>query len=173
MSKNTAAEWFEASTGLIRQALASRLSRAADIDDLAQEVYLRLLRVPRPDLVRNPRAYLYRMAINVAEEWRQRAAQSLDHSSEALDGLKAPENLDRDAMRSSRERLVQSALGGLPLSVRSAVILRMRDGLTYEQTAHHMGVSRRAVKRYIAKGYAALRQDLAALAEPSKKAARG
>ena len=34
--------------------------------------------------------------------------------------------------------------------------------MTYQQVAEHLGVSRRAVKRYVANGYAALRVAAAA-----------
>lgn len=37
----------------------SRLPNAADAPDLVQEVYLRLLRLDRPDLIRCPEAYLF------------------------------------------------------------------------------------------------------------------
>ncbi len=167
ISATEAGEWFERSRFLIRQALAQRLNRAADIDDLAQEVYLRLLRVPRPDLVRNPQAYLYRVAINVAEEWRARAAQSCDHSSEALQNLSAHDDLEGDASQHQRAQAVQRALEALPDASRTAVVLHVRDGMTYEEVAQHMGVSRRAVKRYVAKGYAALRLRLDAFASGS------
>ena len=163
-SATEAAEWFEGSRRLIRGALARRLNRTADIDDLAQEVYLRLLRVPRPDLVRNPQAYLYRVAINVAEEWRARAAQSFDHSSEALQDLAAQDDLERDAGQRQRAQAIRQALEALPEASRTAVLLHVRNGMTYEEVARHMGVSRRAVKRYVAKGYAALRLRLHAFA---------
>ena len=52
-SHKYALEWFEEFQTLIQHALSSRINRAADIDDLAQEVYLGLLRVPKPELVEN------------------------------------------------------------------------------------------------------------------------
>ncbi len=160
-SQRLAAEWFQQFQSVIRQALSSRIGRVADIDDLAQEVYLRLLRVPEPELVENPQGYLYRVALNVAEEWRQRAAQSREHSSDPLSGLVAGEDLEREAGNKERDRLVQRSLAGLPPASRTALILHVRDGLTYDEVAAHMRVTRRAVKRYVAKGYAALRRELA------------
>ena len=159
-----AMDWFAEFEPLIRQALGSRIHGRGDIDDLAQEVYLRVLRIPQPELVTNPRAYLYRVAVNVAAEWRQRAAQALEHSSEPLDDLTAARNLEREAGDTERDRMVQEALAILPTAIRTAVILHTRDGLTYEQVAKHMGVTRRAVKRYIANGYAKLRERLQAVA---------
>ena len=160
-SHRLAAEWFEQFQPVIRQALKSRTSRVADVDDLAQEVYLRLLRVPEPELVENPQGYLYRVALNVAEEWRQRAAQSREHTSDPLSELAGSEDLERDAQDNQRDGMVQQSLAGLPRASRTALILHVRDGLTYDEVATHMRVTRRAVKRYVANGYAALRQELA------------
>jgi RNA polymerase sigma factor (sigma-70 family) len=159
-SHKYALEWFEEFQTLIQHALSSRINRPADIDDLAQEVYLRLLRVPKPELVENPKSYLYRVALNVAEEWRQRAAQRLNHSSEDLSGLVAQENIEVDARRAEREELVKQSLASLSKANRTAIILHIRDGMTYEEVGVHMGVTRRAVKRYIANGYALLRERL-------------
>ena len=156
--------WFEEFEPLIRQALRTRARDRADIDDLAQEVYLRVLRIPQPELVANPQAYLYRVAINVAQEWRQRASQSLDHSSEPLSDLATAEDIEQDTDDKERELAVRQALAQLGNASRSAVILHTRDGLTYDEIARYMGVTRRAVKRYIANGYAELRERLAMLA---------
>ena len=161
-SHRLAAEWFQQYQSVIRQAVERRIGRVADVDDLAQEVYLRLLRVPEPELIENPQGYLYRVALNVAEEWRQRAAQSREHSSDPLSGLATGEDLERETADKQRDRFVQESLAGLPRASRTALILHVRDGLTYAEVAIHMQVTRRAVKRYVANGYAALRQELAA-----------
>jgi len=159
-SHKLAAAWFEQFQTLIRQALAKRTSRVADIDDLAQEVYLRLLRVPEPELVRNPQSYLYRVALNVAEEWRQRAAQRLTHSSDTVPELIADDDVESGVRHQERDTLVQQSLTKLSQASRTAVILHVQDGMSYDEVAAHMGVTRRAVKRYVANGYAALRNDL-------------
>lgn len=40
-----------------------------DARQLAQEAYLRMLGIKRRDFVRNPQAYLYRVARNLLHEW--------------------------------------------------------------------------------------------------------
>src|SRR5262249_57323704 len=49
--------------------IARRLRSAAEARDLAHEAYVRLLRVKRRDLIRDPQAYLYRIAANVLYEF--------------------------------------------------------------------------------------------------------
>src|ERR1700751_4388914 len=50
--------------------LGRRARAAVDIEDLAQETYLRLLRARDLAEVRNPRAYLLRVAAHIVYEWR-------------------------------------------------------------------------------------------------------
>src|ERR1700756_288112 len=49
--------------------IARRLRSVADARDLAHEAYVRLLRVKRKDLIRDPRAYLYRTPANLLYEF--------------------------------------------------------------------------------------------------------
>lgn len=142
------------------------MGNSADLQDLAQEVYLRLLRVEQPELINNPQSYIYRVALNVAEEWRLRAAQSMEHSSDPLDTLESPgSNQAQLFEQEERQKVMRSAMEALPSATRNAMVLHVQQDMTYEQVAEHMGVSRRAVKRYIAKGYAAMRAALSGIEE--------
>lgn len=160
MPDRLAEDWYQQFKGSINQALSSRIGRTADIEDLAQEVYLRLLRVPKLSQVQNPKAYLYRVALNVADEWRQRAAQRYPHSSDPLEGLVSDEDSESSLEIEERRNQVVNTLSKLPPMCRTAVILHVKDGLTYDEIAEHMGISRRSVKRQISMGYAELRMRL-------------
>ncbi|XOV86467.1 MAG: RNA polymerase sigma factor [Pseudomonadota bacterium] len=153
-------DWYLGSQDRIKQALSTRLSRAEDIEDLSQEVYLRLLRVPKPEDVKNPQAYLYRIALNVAQEWRQRAAQAWDHNA-PVDALEATESPYDEVSAVEQDSAALELIHDLPLAQRTALTLHVIEGMTYEQVASHMAVSRRAVKRYVANGYATLREKFA------------
>src|SRR5580658_6160765 len=52
--------------------LLRRVHHLQDADDLAQEVFARLLRVRDAELVRKPLAYLLGIAMHVVREFRQR-----------------------------------------------------------------------------------------------------
>ena len=158
--RETPIGWFDARPQ-IAGALRSRLGDSPDLPDLAQEVFLRLLRIKQPELIRDPEAYVYRVALNVAEEWRLRAAQSKDHSSKPLDALASADDPGEAMARGQRQGVIRRAVEELPRATRSALLLHVHRDMTYEQVAAHMGVSRRAVKRYLANGYAALRVALA------------
>ena len=73
------AEWVRRWNFDLTRFVERRVRIRADAQDLAQEVYLRLLRTSQIDLIAEPQAYLYRMASNVAAEWRMRACESKPH----------------------------------------------------------------------------------------------
>ena len=137
-----------------------RVRSRADAQDLAQEVYLRLLRSSTIDLIAEPQAYLYRVASNVAAEWRMRACERKPHNSDALEMLletRTPEvRLDQE---SDRARL-QEALGHLDVMPRAVIFLKLREDMSNEEIAAHLGITRRMVKRYLVIGYAELRARL-------------
>lgn len=154
-------DWYDRWHSLVIKLLSNQVADRAEVQDMAQEVYLRLLRVDTLDLVRNPRAYLYRVAVNVAGEWRLRARQRKPHSSQQLDELVSVEQLERTLEESQTGEAVRRALAKLPPTWRQVLVLHCRDDMTYEQIAEHLGVTRRMVKRYVAKGYAEMRELMA------------
>jgi RNA polymerase sigma-70 factor (ECF subfamily) len=155
-------DWREQWHPLLLQILARRLPVPADVSDLAQEVYLRLLRVDKLDLVQDPRAYLCRIAVNIASEWRLRSARLPTTPSEDLPegALPATDDLEQWLNKQQNRDAVQAALVALPLNHRTALVLHVTKDLSYPQIAEHMGVTGRQVKRYLAKAYDRLRQEL-------------
>lgn len=155
--------WFDA----WRKPLCAWLRRrasvpAADIDDLAQEVFLRLLRYSNDTNVENPQGYLFRIAANVANEWRERARVRHPHDNVWLDDLQVdansqPENATRT---DDRDRLVQEAVQQLPQRQREILLLHVNDGLTYKQIAQAKGLTYRIVLRDLTKAYSSLRLQL-------------
>jgi DNA-directed RNA polymerase specialized sigma24 family protein len=67
--------------GELRRFLSARLRNRADVSDLVQEIYLRLLRVKNHEAIRNPQAYLYTIARYVLHQ-------------HALHRAAAPETMD-------------------------------------------------------------------------------
>src|ERR1044072_2199916 len=86
-------EWFGKWRKPIRSWLRNRASvPPGDIDDLAQEVFLRLLRYSDDVAVENPQGYLFRIAANVANEWQERARHRKPHAASWLEDLQVEFN---------------------------------------------------------------------------------
>ena len=156
-------DWRDRWHGVLLHVLTDRVSNYAEVQDLAQEVYLRLLRFDKLDLVRNARSYLYRVAVNVAEEWRLKARQAKPHIDIDLVEPATDEHGEELLQVHQTGEVIRAALSALPHMQRTVMVLRCRDDMTYEQIAAHLGITRRMVKRHVAKGYATLRERISKL----------
>jgi len=162
-SKNRFAQWFKDWRKPVRHWLSRRASvPAAELDDLAQEVFLRLLRYSEKTAVENPLGYLLRIASNVASEWRERARVSRPHDQVWLEELQIepdqePEN---SVSQAGSDANVQAAVDKLPPRQRQVLQLRVNEGLTYKQIAERLELSPRVVLRDLSRAYSQLRMQL-------------
>jgi RNA polymerase sigma factor (sigma-70 family) len=154
-------ELFRVKYGPLMRFLLSRLPRREDAEDLAQEAFLRLLRVPQTDLIRQPDAYLFRIAANLVIEFRMRARRAVvsfdSEQAERESGV--AESVSEAEQLLDGERL-QQAIESLPAKPRAALIMQRRDGLTYAQIGVRLGVSPDMVKKYLASAIARCRLTL-------------
>lgn len=155
------ARWARDHAGDLYRFLAKRRIVESDIKDVCQEVYLRILRFERSEVVQKPSAYLFRVAANVAHDFKLRQARWLSLDAEALDQLQSSSAAEQVAESDSRQQAVRTAVERLPPLLRAAIVLQSQEDLTYEAISQRLGVSHRVVKRSIARAHALLREALA------------
>ena len=156
-------EWFGKWRKPIRSWLRNRASvPPGDIDDLAQEVFLRLLRYSDDIAVDNPQGYLFRIAANVANEWRERSRIRKPHDDSWLEELQieAGDEPENAFARSRATEYVQAAVDRLPPRQREVLLLHVNEGLTYKQIAQQRGLTYRIVLRDLTRAYSTLRMQL-------------
>jgi RNA polymerase sigma-70 factor (ECF subfamily) len=157
--------WFGRWRKPIRSWFSNRASvPRADVDDLAQEVFLRLLRYSDDVAVENPQGYLFRIAANVANEWRDRSRVRQPHDRSWLDELHIDpsDQPDNATIQSRTNKYLQHAVDQLPERQRQVLLLHVNEGLTYKQIADRLGVTYRIVLRDLTRAYASLRMQLKA-----------
>ena len=139
--------------------LMRQLRNRHDAQDLAQEAYLRYLQLPNAGVVRNPAAYLFRIAFNLMSEWRLRQDRSVvSCDSQLLEqhaGI-APTPGPVEQLL-SRERL-EKVLEQVPLKYRRVLIMSKCDGLSNEQIAQSLNVTAETVVRYLGRAVAFARR---------------
>jgi RNA polymerase sigma factor (sigma-70 family) len=140
--------------------LGRRVRAAVDIEDLAQETYLRLLRARDLGAVRNPQAYLLRVAGNVVIEWRQHQPrpESIVMIEDDMVADDASPDFELEA-EVSQQRLEQ-VLAGVSATMRAVLLLRLRDERSCQDIVKDLGITVRQVRRYVARGYERLRGAL-------------
>lgn len=154
------AGWVRKWNSGLTRFLERRVPARIDAQDLAQEVYLRLLRVEGFDSIAEPQAYLYRVATNVASEWRLRACNSRPHGAEELESLLAEASPEEELDELQFSAQLDAALRRLSPTIRGVLFLKLRDGLTHQQIAEQMGITPRVVRRCVSRGYLELREYL-------------
>jgi RNA polymerase sigma factor (sigma-70 family) len=164
-ASNFAGAAFRDHAGELQRFLARRVAHAQDADDLAQEVFARLLRVRNADLVRNPLSYLLGIATHVVCEFRQRKQQErVLFDSDLADDLCAhSQQAQAPGMAEQlelRERL-DKALNQLPPAHQLVLLLVKRDGLSYSEAADAAGLSVHTIEKYVVEARARLRVFLA------------
>jgi RNA polymerase sigma-70 factor (ECF subfamily) len=143
--------------------IARRLRSVVDAHDLAQETYVRLLRLERKDLIRDPRPYLYRIASNVLYEFelgRKADVTGLMHWSAERAADSESGLVDDGVETLALRKRLESVLSGLSPKCRAVVILHRRDGMTYEEIGDKIGISTSMVKKYLAQGLLHCRERL-------------
>ncbi|MHB1059308.1 MAG: RNA polymerase sigma factor [Rhodanobacter sp.] len=157
---------FAANHFALQGFLRRRIAHAWDVQDLAQEVYVRMLRVDESasgDIV-DPRAYLFTVASNLVKEHamlHKRHALDVD-IAKVLPELPAPHGSAEDEAECElRRRRVAEVLDGLPPRCKAVLLMQHRDGMSYAEIAKQFGISTHMVKKYVIKALALCRRDLA------------
>jgi RNA polymerase sigma factor (sigma-70 family) len=148
----------------LRRYLAARIRNAADISDLVQEVFLRLMRIDRHESIRNPEAYIMTIASHVLHQHTLRlksAPQSLG-AVDVLVDLQTAIETDPAAQVDAQRRLeeIDRVLARLAPNLHATFVLHRRDGMTLDEISKVLGVSRPMVKKYLAKALLQCREQL-------------
>jgi|SRR5580658_9739467 RNA polymerase sigma factor (sigma-70 family) len=167
-AKKTVVERLFAQQGsALRAFLLRRTRRHPEAADIAQEVYVRMLRIPDMGAIRNPEAYLFTVASNLAKEYAQR--ESRDRMAVDVDDPAVQEQLAElpvfggEVDTEQRIARLREVLEQLSPKCRAAVELQYWHGLSYEEIALRLGVSTHMVKKYLSQGLMHCRRRMARL----------
>ncbi len=152
--------------------LLSRMVRnPSEIEDVAQEAFIKAYRA-LPQFRGESAFYtwLYRIAINTARNWhtaQMRRPQTVDAiENEAGETFQAIDNLTDidtpEAMLASRQvaETIQAAMAALPEDLRTALVLREIEGMSYEDIAQTMACPIGTVRSRIFRARDAIAQKL-------------
>ena len=160
-AKRRLSDWFRQWRLPLRRFLLRRAGvLAADVEDVGQEVFLRLMRYETAELIEHPRAYLYKVASNVANEWSIRARNRQPHDEKWVADLINSEQPESDLMLVQSAREIERALNTLTPYQREVLRLFFVEDLEYAEIATHLGESVRSVTRQFRKSYEKLRHEL-------------
>lgn len=127
----------------------------AEVDDVIQEMYYKLIQLPGVEHIREPKGFVVRTARNlVMDRMRRDAIVSIEAMAnleelEVADETPSPE---RVAMARAELNWVMGLIANLPPRCKQVVMARRVDGLSQIETATSLGVSERVVEKEMFKG---------------------
>ena len=142
---------------VIRRFLAARLGSTEEADDLMQELYLKTEQ-GAPGEVRDAAAYLFRMALNLARDRRRERQRALRREADwagsqtTLSGFEAVSDApSAEAAIAAKQRIeaIRAALLDLSPQCRRVFTLHKFDGLSHQDVARKVGISRSTVEKHM------------------------
>ncbi|CRM00356.1 MULTISPECIES: sigma-70 family RNA polymerase sigma factor [Pseudomonas] len=141
-----------------------RLKNRQQAEDIAHDTFVRVLESASTEVVQ-PRAYLHQTARNIAVDAYRREDRREAIALEALD--QSPLNSGDPEQFMHAIQLadsVERALAELPLTCRKVFIWQKIEGLTQQEIAERLGLSKNMVEKYMIRTLRHLRDRLDAMA---------
>lgn len=123
-----------------------------------------MLRIPDREAIRSPEAYLFTVALHVAQQhsMQETATPPAIEASELLGQLHAATDAD-PAIQAQAEQSLEEfarALERLSPKVRATFILHRHYGMTLQEISRELGISFPMAKKYLAKALDQVRRYL-------------
>jgi len=151
--------WFLREVLPLESALIQFLRRSgrskSEVDDLCQDVYVRVFEAAQKQLPHPVRPFVFTVARNLLIDHVRKSqvvpidtVAELDVLDVAFDGPGA----DRTVMAREELRRLQAALDHLPERCREAVVMRKVEGLSRREIARRMGITEFTVNAHLTHG---------------------
>ena len=130
------------------------MQRPQDIEDIAQEAYIRAFKVEQEAGVDHPKTLLFTIAKNIAlNELRSKAKRVTDYIEECeAEPEKVGATTEEEVVGLERLETYCSAVDKLPEQCRRVYLLRKVHGLPHKEIAQRLNITVRSVERHLQKG---------------------
>jgi len=148
---------FEKHHSALKRFIARYLSSHHDIEDVAQESFLRAFRAGMEYEVHQPKSFLFRIAKNVAiSQLRLKSRQITDSIEEQAGShlLSSEWTLEDDVVARERLGVQCEAVAALSPQCRRVYILRKVHGMAHKDIAERLGIGQKTVEKHLYKGIA-------------------
>jgi RNA polymerase sigma factor (sigma-70 family) len=130
--------------------LRARLNSLADAQEVAQEVYVKLLTLDERTIIDSPRAFLFRAAANLAvDRLRMRTVRANAPVDPEHDDWHVTPVPEQHAAALQQWRDMREALDELPPKTARAFVMHVIDGRDFATIAKDMNLSERMVRYHV------------------------
>ena len=137
----------------LKRFLGRFLYKSQDVEDMAQETYLRAYKATQGHEIESPRAYLFKVARTMAYKELSRSSRRLTDYLEDLE--RAPDagaQLEEEVVAQQQIQIYCDAIAELPSRCRRIFLMRKVQAKSYKVIARELGISVSAVEKQVAIG---------------------
>ena len=135
----------------LKKFLGRFLHRPQDIDDAAQEAFLKAFAAEKTQIVRSPKSFLFQIAKNVAlQELTKKSKMITDYIEDLSDSTIPCEGRDLEDVIAAEQRLELfcRAAATLPPQCRRAFLMRKVYGMSQKEISEKLGISISTVEKH-------------------------
>lgn len=143
--------------------LRGRFPAVRDVDDVVQESYLRIWKARALHPINSAKAFLFRVARNLALDTLRHERRSPITAVTDLSGLFVIDDKPDAAANAARQQeiaLLVEAIDALPARCREIFILRKLQGVSQKDIAARLGLSEQTVQVQAARGLRRVAENL-------------
>lgn len=149
----------------LKRFLARFLQSAQDIEDVAQEAFLKAYSAEQDKgRIEKPKAFLFSIAKNLALNELSRKSRQMTDSIEECQAalfLEGGNRVDEYVEACDSIGLYCEAVANLPEKCRRVYLLRKVQGLSHKEIASHLGISVATVEKHLSVGVLSCRDYMA------------
>ena len=155
----------------LRHYLLRFVVREQDIEDIVQEAFLRAYESEQSQEIRSPKAFLFRVARNIAlTELTRKSRRILVYMGDldALDVIDDKPTAERELEIQRRFEVLGAIVGAMPPQCRRVFVMRKIFGFSHGEIARRLDISVRTVEKHLAKALQRCQQS-----DPERSAEAG
>ncbi len=160
----------------LKKFLSRYLYNHQDIEDVAQETYLRAYKAEQNKGIEQPKAFLFRIARNIAlTELTKKSRQIVDTIADFddFDVIQSEATVENEVEARQHLGIYCEAVAMLPEQCRRVYLLCKVHGLPHKEIAERMGLTVSSVEKHLRKGvlkcraYVREHEEAASIVQPS------
>lgn len=162
---------FMSQQSSLKMFISRYIRRPQDIDDIAQETFIRAFKAEQKGTIEYPKAYIYRIARNLAlETLAKKSTRLTDFIEDSVmdHTLISETNVEEQVNTLERLDKVKLAIAELPPQCQKVFIMHKVYGFKYKEIAHQLGVSVSTVEKHIMTGLKKCRDSVRRQEAPAK-----
>ena len=146
---------FQKHQGALRRFISRFVQRKQDIDDVAQEAFMRAYRAEKDKPIEQPKSFLFRIAHNVAiTELTKKSHQIIDYIADIDESAVVwlEHSVEDQVMAEELIGIHCEAVAQLPPQCRRVFLMRKVHGMSHKDISVELGISISTVEKHMSKG---------------------